>query len=74
LDVSAIRKEVLGAQTAAAYAGSRFGIAVKVSQDGDVLVVHKGEVLIENESAARIRCTFIIYIASALLLSCRQEQ
>ncbi|WP_028400018.1 hypothetical protein [Ectobacillus panaciterrae] len=47
LDISGIRTEALGARTAAAYAGSRFGIAIKVSQDGDVLVLHNGEILIE---------------------------
>ncbi len=47
LDVSNIRTEALGARTAAAYAGSRFGIAIKVSQDGDVLMLENGKVLIE---------------------------
>ncbi|UOY92770.1 hypothetical protein MUG87_01070 [Ectobacillus sp. JY-23] len=47
LNVSGIGTEALGARTAAAYAGSRFGIAIKVSQDGDVLVLHNYETLIE---------------------------
>ncbi|MBO9128121.1 hypothetical protein [Bacillus sp. 165] len=47
LDVSNVRTEALGARTAAAYAGSRFGIAVKVSQDGDVVMLQNGKTLIE---------------------------